>query len=182
MRESQQSLDTDPDQSPPSTGELADELRNRARSSKKISWLLDECIRVPGTSLRFGLDPIIGLLPYGGETLASLIGLVILGEARKKGLPFKTLARMGGNMLVNAGVGTIPILGDLFSVWFKSNTRNYRMINTFLDSEDGSEVPGGWWPTILVGAIFCAVILLNVIAWVIYFQIFYWLFKAAGTV
>lgn len=182
MSESHQPLVPEAGQSSLATGDLASELRNRARTSKKISWLLDECIRVPGTSIRFGLDPIIGLLPYGGETLASLIGLVILGDARKKGLPFKTLARMGGNMLVNAGVGTIPILGDLFSVWFKSNTRNYRMINAFLDSDDGAEEPGGWWPTILVGSIFGAVILLNVIAWVIYLRIFFWLAEALGSV
>jgi hypothetical protein len=171
-----------PGENPPSSGELAIALRNRARTSKKISWLLDECIKVPGTSIRFGLDPIIGLLPYGGETVASLIGLVILGDARKKGLPIKSIARMGGNMLVNAGVGTIPILGDLFSVWFKSNSRNYQMINAFLDSEDGTEEPGGWWPTILVGSIFGVVIVLNIVAWVIYASIFFWVLEALKNV
>ena len=108
-----------------SPADLRDAILKKARSSRKISWLLDECIRVPGTNLRFGLDPILGLLPYGGETVATLIGTVIIGEAGKKGLPVKTLIRMGGNMLLNAGIGVIPFAGDFFSFWFKSNSRNF---------------------------------------------------------
>src|SRR6056300_984923 len=95
------------------------------RTSRRVSRLLDECIRIPGTNIRFGLDPILGLFPYGGESVATVIGASILGEAGKEGVPFKSLIRMGGNMLINAGVGTIPVIGDLFSVWFKSNSRNY---------------------------------------------------------
>jgi len=69
----------------------------KAHISRNVSWFLDECIRVPGTSFRFGLDPILGLFPYGGETVATIIGTLILGEAGKKGLPVRTLVRMGGN-------------------------------------------------------------------------------------
>ncbi len=140
-------------------------LRERAKSSKRISWLLDECIRIPGTQIRFGLDPIIGLIPWGGETIATLMGATVLGEATKKGIPFKTLLRMGANMIVNAGVGTIPVIGDLFSAWFKSNSKNYRMLNEFLDSEDGAQASGGWWPVILVIATVGIVLLLNVLSW-----------------
>ena len=105
------------------------EALQRLRSSKRMSWLLDECIRIPGTQIRFGLDPILGLIPYGGETVASIFGAFILGDAGKKGLPMRTLAKMGGNMVINAVVGAIPGIGDLFSIWFKSNSRNYQMMN-----------------------------------------------------
>ncbi|MDF1659230.1 MAG: DUF4112 domain-containing protein [Verrucomicrobiales bacterium] len=153
----------------------ADPLQ-QLRSSKRISWLLDECIRIPGTQIRFGLDPILGLIPYGGETVATVIGAFILGDAGKKGLPFRTLTKMSGNMMINAGVGWIPVVGDLFSVWFKSNSRNYRMLNTYLDSDHGEEESGGWWPAILVVSVIGSVLILNVLAWIFVTTLVVWIY------
>jgi len=156
----------EPDGDIPPT-ELRDVIMKKARTSRKISWLLDECIKVPGTNLRFGLDPLLGMFPYGGETVATIVGTVIIGEAGKKGLPVKTLIRMGGNMLLNAGVGVIPVLGDLFSFWFKSNSRNYRMLNTYLESDHGAEEPGGWWPVMLITGTVVTVFALNILSWIL---------------
>lgn len=156
----------EPDEEIP-PAELRDVIMKKARTSRKISWLLDECIRIPGTNIRFGIDPLLGMFPYGGETVATIVGTVILGEAGKKGLPVKTLVRMGGNMLLNAGVGVIPVVGDLFSFWFKSNSRNYRLLNTYLESEHGAEEPGGWWPVMLIVGTVATVLVLNILAWVI---------------
>ncbi len=146
-------------------------LRERAKTSRKISWLLDECIRIPGTKIRFGIDPLLGLLPYGGEAAATLVGGSILAEAGKKGIPIKTLLRMGGNSLLNALVGTIPIAGDAFSFWFKSNSRNYRMLNEFLDSEEGRQAEGGWWPILVVAGILVLLIGIVVTGWVVMFSL-----------
>jgi hypothetical protein len=143
-------------------------LQEKARVSKRMSWLLDECIRIPGTGIRFGIDPLLGLVPYGGETVATLFGTLILADAGKKGLPVGTLVRMGGNMILNAAIGAIPFAGDLFSFWFKSNTRNYQLINAYLDSEHGREAPGGWWPLILIVSIIGTVLVLNVLSWVLF--------------
>lgn len=159
---------TDKDDSIPSLeGDLREAIRKKARNSRRISWLLDECIRVPGTQIRFGIDPLLGLIPYGGETAATLVGTMILGEAGKRGIPIKTLARMGGNMVMNAGFGAIPVVGDVFSFWFKSNTRNYRLLNKFLDSESGEEEPGGWWPLLVIVGTILLVFVLNVLSWII---------------
>lgn len=168
-----------PEISPRPPGKESDDpdVVSRLRTSRRVSWLLDECIRIPGTNLRFGLDPILGLLPYGGETVATVVGATILGDAGKKGLPLKTLIRMGGNMLVNAGVGAIPIVGDLFSVWFKSNSRNYRMLNRYLESDDGEEAEGGWWPVFLIVGIVGIVVVLNVISWVLFASTMIWLWQ-----
>ncbi|HRX56411.1 MAG TPA: DUF4112 domain-containing protein, partial [Verrucomicrobiales bacterium] len=81
----------------------------RAVVSRFLAWLLDDAIRLPGTNFRFGLDPILGLIPGGGETLASLLGLYLLGDGARRGLPSRTIAKMAGNMVLNAGVGAIPI-------------------------------------------------------------------------
>lgn len=133
----------------------------RAKSAKKMAWLLDECIRIPGTNIKIGLDPIIGLIPGGGELLTTLAGATVLGEAGKRGIPFRLLIKMGGNMLLNALMGAIPVVGDLFSVWFKSNTRNYDMLNQFLNSEE--EPKGGWGPILVVAIIIGSIILINLI-------------------
>jgi|APTNR8051073442_1049403.scaffolds.fasta_scaffold42367_2 hypothetical protein len=150
-----------------SVDDLRKLLYEKAKVSRKMSWLLDECVRIPGTQVRFGLDPLLGLIPYGGETVATLFGTMILGEAGRKGLPVGTLARMGGNMILNAAIGAIPVLGDLFSFWFKSNTRNYRLLNTYLESPHGAEEPGGWWPVILILGVVATVFALNILAWVL---------------
>ena len=152
-------------------------LRARAGTSKRVSWLLDECIRIPGTKFRFGLDPLLGLLPYGGETVATLIGAVILGEAGKKGIPLRTLAKMGGNMMLNATLGVMPGIGDLFSFWFKSNSRNYKLLDTYLDSDDGTEEGGGWWPLLLVVGVIAFVLIMNVLAWIMFTLVLTWLWK-----
>ena len=152
----------------------------KLRTSKRVSWLLDECIRIPGTNIRFGLDPILGLIPYGGETVATIIGASILGDAGKKGIPFKSLVRMGGNMLLNAGVGAIPVVGDLFSVWFKSNTKNYKMLSSYLNSEHGEEEPGGWWPVIFVLSVVGIVLALNILSWILMVSLFLWFFQQLG--
>lgn len=130
-----------------------------------MAWLLDECIRIPGTNIKFGLDPIIGLFPIPGvgEFIATIAGATVLSEAGKKGIPFRTLVRMGGNMLLNALLGLFPIIGDLFSVWFKSNKRNYEMLTEFLESDEGKESKGGWWPLFMVGLILCCIFLVNIV-------------------
>lgn len=154
------------------------EKANCAGLSRKISWVLDECIQVPGTNLSFGLDPILGLLPYGGETVATAIGATIIGEAGRKGLPVKTLLKMSGNMLLNATVGTIPLIGDLFSAWFKSNTRNYELLNAYLDSEEGEEASGGWEPFLIVFGSVAVVLILNLLAWIGFTTFIIWLYQA----
>ncbi len=160
--------------------DLPEALRKKTRTSRQVSWLLDECIRIPGTSFRFGLDPILGLLPYGGETIATIIGATILGEAGKKGLPLRTLIRMGGNMLLNAVVGLIPGAGDLFSFWFKSNSRNYRMLNAYLESDSGEEARGGWWPVVVIFVVVLTAFALNLIAGFLLASLIVWALQQSG--
>jgi len=148
--------------------ELGKLLQENARTSRRMSWLLDECIRIPGTKIRFGIDPLLGLIPYGGEAVATLFGTLLLADAGKKGLPHATLARMGGNMILNAAIGPIPFVGDLFSFWFKSNTRNYQLLNTYLENEHGHEAPGGWWPVLLILSILGIVLALNILSWILF--------------
>jgi hypothetical protein len=111
------------------------------RQSRKLSgleplfrWLaliMDDFLRLPGTSLRFGLDPIIGLLPGIGDVVSAIISAVALVHAARYGVPKILLGRMATNILINELVGIVPGLGDAFSFWFKSNVRNYELLRRY---------------------------------------------------
>ncbi len=89
---------------------------------------MDEFLRIPGTKFRFGLDPLIGLLPGLGDTASAFVSALALIQAARRGVPKILLARMSVNILINELVGIIPGVGDAFSFWFKSNARNYRIL------------------------------------------------------
>ena len=89
-----------------------------------LARILDTAIPIPGTNLRIGLDPLLGLLPGIGDALANLIGSTILMLAARLSVPKIVLMRMGVNILLNGAIGAIPVAGDAFSVWFQSNARN----------------------------------------------------------
>jgi len=141
-------------------------------ASRKIAWVLDESIRVPGTKFRIGLDPILGLVPGGGEIIPSIIACYLLADARRHGLPFKLLLKMSGNVFLNALAGAIPLAGDAFSAWFKSNSRNYAMMQQFLESCQGDQSEGSWWPLIFIAATLIAVTLFNLAIWLLFLTLF----------
>ena len=167
--------ETDPhsDDSPSNVREL---LKQQGASSEKIAKLLDDCFRIPGTRIRFGFDPILGLIPGGGEAVASLIGAYIVGDATRKGIPFSLLFKMAGNMLLNGIVGVIPGAGDVFSVWFKSNKRNYKLMRQHLDSPENQNTRGGWWPLLVAAFVLGLVFLINITVWVLVWRAVFDLF------
>src|SRR5437763_5817002 len=93
-----------------------------------VALVMDELITFPRTKFRFGLDPIIGLVPGIGDTASAMISALVLIQAARRGLPKILLARMSLNILINEIVGIVPGLGDAFSFWFKSNKRNYQLL------------------------------------------------------
>ncbi len=95
-----------------------------------IALIMDNLLRVPGTKFRFGLDPLIGLVPGLGDTASAFVSALALVQAARRGLPKIVLARMSLNILINELVGIIPGIGDAFSFWFKSNARNYQILKT----------------------------------------------------
>jgi hypothetical protein len=99
---------------------------------KWLALIMDDFLCVPGTRFRFGLDPIIGLLPGIGDTASAIVSALALIHAARFGLPKSLLARMSVNILVNELVGIVPGVGDAFSFWFKSNVRNYELLQQHL--------------------------------------------------
>jgi hypothetical protein len=102
-----------------------------ATGAKRIAWLLDDIIRIPGTNLRFGIDPLLGLLPGGGDLAGGVLSGYIILAAARLGAPPAVLVRMGGNVLLDALIGTVPLLGDLFDAGWKANRRNARLLEQY---------------------------------------------------
>jgi hypothetical protein len=103
--------------------------RPQFEALERLAWLTDRAFRIPGTRFRVGLDPILGLIPFGGDALMGLIqaGVVVVALTRYK-VPRAVAARMIFNVLLDMGVGAIPIFGDLFDAAFKANTRNLNLL------------------------------------------------------
>lgn len=104
---------------------------SRARG---IARLLDDLIRVPGTNIGIGLDPIIGLIPGLGDVLGGAMSSYILFVAAQEGAPTSVLTRMLGNIALDSLVGVVPVLGDLFDVGVKANRRNVDLLERYLGS------------------------------------------------
>ena len=105
---------------------------------RRISRVLDNAITIPGTKLSLGLDPILGLLPGGGDTITGGISAYIVVEAARMGLPREVLGQMVVNILIDSFAGTVPVLGDLFDVGWKSNVKNIELLEKHLEiSESG---------------------------------------------
>lgn len=93
-----------------------------------VAHVLDEGFRVPGIDYRFGIDPVLGILPGAGDLLSGGLSLYIVVEAARLGVSYGTLLRMIGNVALDVGVGSIPILGDAFDVVWKANKRNFGLV------------------------------------------------------
>lgn len=93
-----------------------------------LSRYLDGLFRVPGTSWRFGLDAVIGLVPNVGDTLTSFASFYILLAGARYGVPKITLLRMAFNIGLDYLVGTIPFIGDAFDFFWKANKQNLDLI------------------------------------------------------
>jgi hypothetical protein len=117
----------------------APERQRLLEAADLLAKVLDTTVKIPGTSLYLGLDPLLGLIPGIGDALANLIGTIILGLATRLGVPRIVVARMSLNLLINGTVGAVPIAGDLFSVWFRSHARNAVLLRqAALETERGT--------------------------------------------
>lgn len=110
----------------------ADALRDLQRV-ERLARMLDSRFAIPGTRVRFGLDSLIGLLPGVGDTVMLIPSLWIIAVAHRHGVPTTTLLKMGWNAGVDFLVGSIPLLGDLFDLFYKSHRKNAVLLREALE-------------------------------------------------
>lgn len=124
-----------------------------ARLDMLASWL-DNRFRIPGTNLRFGLDGIIGLVPYAGDIAGLIVSGFLLRTMLRQGAGPILMIRMMGNYALDAVVGIIPIAGDLFDFGFKANRRNVALLKKYYTTN--TKRPSAKWSLTILGFLFFA--------------------------
>jgi hypothetical protein len=132
------STDADDPGAAPLETDAGGETAARLRRLRELSRLLDGAVVVPGTRFRVGLDPLVGLLPVVGDATTALLSAYVVAEAAALGAPRATVARMVGNLVVDAVVGSIPVVGDLFDAAWRANERNVRLLEARVDDPGGA--------------------------------------------
>lgn len=107
--------------------------RERLERLRRLGYLLDNSIPIPGTGFRIGLETIVGLVPGVGDLVGGGFSAWIILQAARLGAPPSLLARMGWNLLVDVVVGAVPLLGDLFDAGFKANLRNLALLERHVE-------------------------------------------------
>lgn len=146
----------------------------------RLEWLrrwsgrLDSVFAVPGTRIRFGWDPILGLFPWLGDLVSPMFSIAVVVTAMQVGIPKIVQARMLLNVLIDACLGTVPVLGDVFDVAWKANDWNMDLLERHAWT---SRVPttGDW---LFAGGVAVVMFLAAFIPIVVLVLLFRWLDRA----
>ena len=110
---------------------------------RRLRWWLDEAFRVPGTSIRVGWDPIIGLVPWAGDLFTALLACAIVVHAHRRRLPRVVQLRMLFNVAIDLLIGAVPFFGDAADVFWKANSMNMTLLESHA-SEARPASAGDW--------------------------------------
>ncbi len=125
---------------------------------RKLRDVMDEAFTLPGTKLKIGLDPIIGLIPGIGDLTGAAIGGYVLHAANKLGVPTVVMARMLLNLVIDALIGIIPIVGDYLDVLYKANSKNVALVEQAVLNRE-TTARSSWWRLAGVFAAFGAIVI-----------------------
>lgn len=138
-----------------------------------LAKLMDSQFQLPGTNFRFGLDGIIGLIPGAGDLSTFAVSSYMLWIMARNGASGFVMARMVVNVLIDALVGSIPLIGDLFDFAFKANTRNVKLMREHY--KEGRHKGSAW--KVIVPVLVILLLLILAILWAVY-TLFAWLYTA----
>ena len=135
----------------------------RLEHLRRFAFWLDEGIRLPGTGLRIGLDPILGLVPGVGDAAGAFLAVAILVEAGRRGASRLTLIRMAYNIALDALLAAVPLIGDVFDAVWKANLRNVALLERHAAGPTAARKADRLFVVVLSGALvlFCAVLLVG---------------------
>ncbi len=143
-------------------------LTDQQRQVPQLRWVdsfsrvLDTKFRIPGTSIRFGLDFILGLVPGAGDILSLGMSGTLVATMAKNGASPRLVARMLVNVVLDAVVGSIPVLGNIFDLFYKANYRNAELMREYYD--EGKHT-GSVWP-VVIAVIASILVIMIVLVWV----------------
>jgi hypothetical protein len=127
---------------------------------KRLAWLLDSSIRIPGTRFTIGIDALIGLFPFIGDLIGVALSSFILKEAARLGAPKSVLVRMSFNVALEGLVGMVPLAGDVFDAAFKANLRNVRLLESWLDQPKRTVRSSRLFGALLIAGVIAFLVLL----------------------
>src|SRR5262245_19026347 len=119
----------------PETREDVRSHRARIERIDRLAPMLDTAFIIPGTSVRFGADALIGLVPGIGDTITTALSAYIVYEAYQLGVPGHVLARMIANVAFDSVTGVVPVAGDVLDVFWRANRRNMRLLREHLERQ-----------------------------------------------
>ena len=103
-------------------------LERKLKRLRRLATLMDAAFVIPGTTVRIGWDPIIGLIPGGGDAVTAVISCYIVAEAWRLGVPFGMVLRMVVNVAIDFGLGCVPVAGDVFDALWRANLMNVDLL------------------------------------------------------
>lgn len=142
---------------------MRDRHAARLEHLRQLSHLWDNYLGIPGTRFRVGLDSLTGLLPIGGDAIGVILSGYIVLRAMQFGIPKRLLLRMVSNIAIDGLVGTVPFLGDFFDTTWKANTRNVRLLESYLNSPGALHKPNPWMFVVLTALLILILVLLIVL-------------------
>jgi hypothetical protein len=140
---------------------------------------MDRAITIPGTRITIGLDALLGLLPVGGDFLTGLIQTgIFLAALYHYRVPRTVAARMAANVLIDVAIGSIPLVGDVFDVFFKANTQNLKLLHQVQDQRARQQAVTTWPSIVFITFLVLALIAMLVLVLVGFVTVLTWLFRS----
>lgn len=131
--------------------------------SRTVAWFLDDLVGVPGTKLRFGVDPILSFIPFAGTAVGAVMGSVILVDAVRLRAPISVLLRMVGNYVIDWAVGLLPFLGAFLDAAYRSNHKNFKLLErTIADRAQVRKTTFWYWISIAALVLIVAAVIVAV--------------------
>lgn len=128
------------------------------RRARTLARVLDTAIGVPGTPIRIGLDAILGLVPGAGDVIGAVLSGYIVLIALRNGAPSVVIWRMLGNIGIDTLVGSVPVIGDLFDVAYKSNMKNVELMERYALRPETVTKRSRWMAALVIAVIALALV------------------------
>lgn len=146
-------------------------------SARSVARLLDDMIKIPGTRIGIGLDPILNFIPFAGDAAGTAMGAVLLVTAVRMNVPKRVLAQMFVNISIDALVGAIPFLGHVFDFFWKANRKNFDLLEKYVDAPERVTQQSGIVVGVVVGLCLLVLVLIVGLALALSISVFSWCTK-----